>query len=53
MDHWRETMEGELFLLFKGRIVVFGLAFHTPHHFPHPSQTKFVQHASALKFTSR
>jgi len=45
MDHWRETMEGELFLLSKERIVIFGLAFHTPHHFPHPSQTKFVQHA--------
>ena len=26
MDHWRETMEGELFLLSKGKIVIFGLA---------------------------
>jgi hypothetical protein len=53
MDHWRETMEGALFILFNERIAIFGLAIHTPHHFPHPSQTKFVQNAPALKFTSR
>ena len=53
MDHWRETMEGELFLFSNGRIAIFGLAIHNPHQFLHPSQTKFVQNASALKFTSR
>ena len=26
MDHWRETMEGELFLLSEGKIVISGLA---------------------------
>ena len=34
MDHWRETMEGELFLFSNERIAIFGLAIHTPHHFP-------------------